>query len=180
MVNPNRLKRQIAQTQRLVGKSVQIVHQFALELRPTALDDLGLIVTLHSLMKEFMKRTGVRVQFTTFAGVDQLSSARRTMLYRVVQSALSNVAAHAHASGVKVRIQKLRATVRMEIADNGKSFDVERVLGAKGSKHLGLLGMRERVEMVGGRFNVESAPGQGTTICVECPLRNGRREEGPD
>jgi signal transduction histidine kinase len=67
-----------------VEASVEIVHRFARELRPTALDDLGLIATLHSFMKEFMKRSGVRVEFTAFAGVERLSSARRTVVYRVV------------------------------------------------------------------------------------------------
>jgi PAS domain S-box-containing protein len=172
-VNPHRLKQQIAQTQRLVAKSVEILHQFALELRPTALDDLGLIATLHSFLRDFMKRTGVRVHFVTFAGVDRMGSAGRTVLYRVVQSALSNVAKHAHASHVKVSLRKVADTVRLEITDDGKAFEVERVLSAKRNKRLGLLGMRERAEMVGGQFSVESAPGQGTTIRVEVPFGSG-------
>ena len=163
-INPRQLKRQIAQTQRLVEKSVDIVHEFARELRPTALDDLGLIVTLHSFMKEFMKRTGVHVKFTTFAGVEQLNSARRTVVYRVVQEALTNVARHAGASRVNVSICKLADAVQIEITDNGKSFEVEKVLNAKKNKRLGLLGMRERVEMVGGTLRIESSPGRGTTI----------------
>ena len=174
-INPGKLKQKIARTQRLVGESVNIVHQFARELRPAALDDLGLIATLHSFMKDFMKRTGIRVHFTTFAGVEQLDSARRTVLYRVALSALTNVARHAHASRVAVSIGKLPDAVRMEITDNGKSFDVERVLRARNHKHLGLLGMRERVEMVGGNLSVESAPGRGTTIGAEVPLQGQPR-----
>jgi PAS domain S-box-containing protein len=170
-VNPRLLKQKIARTQRLVGKSINIVHHFARELRPTTLDDLGLIAALHSFMNDFMKRTGIRVHFTTFAGVEQLDSARRTVLYRVVQSALANVAQHARASRVKVSIQKLPDTVRMKITDNGKSFDVERLSHTRNNEHLGLLGMRERVEMVGGNLSVESVPGQGTTIGVGLPLR---------
>ena len=174
-INPGKLKQKIARTQRLVGESVNIVHQFARELRPAALDDLGLIATLHSFMKDFMKRTGIRVHFTTFAGVEQLDSARRTVLYRVALSALTNVARHAHASRVAVSIGELPDAVRMEITDNGKSFDVERVLRARNHKHLGLLGMRERVEMVGGNLSVESAPGRGTTIGAEVPLQGQPR-----
>ena len=172
-INPRELKKEIIRTQQLVEKSVNIVHQFARELRPTALDDLGLIATLHSFLKDFMKRTGIRVHFTTFAGVDQMDSSRRTVLYRVVQSALSNVALHAQASHVKVSIWKLADTVCMEITDNGKSFNVERALHAKRNKRLGLIGMRERVEMVDGNFGVESAPGKGTTVRVEIPLTKG-------
>jgi PAS domain S-box-containing protein len=178
-IDPRGLRQKIARTQRQVEKSVSIVHQFARELRPTALDDLGLIATLHSFMKDFMKRTGIRVHFTTFAGVEQLNSARRTVLYRVVQSALANVARHAQASRVKVSIWKLADAVHMEIADNGKSFEVERVLHAKTNQRLGLLGMRERVEMVGGDFSVESVPGQGTTIRAQIPFRSSpARGEG--
>jgi PAS domain S-box-containing protein len=169
--NPRELKREIARTQRLVGKSVDIVHHFARELRPATLDDLGLIATLHSFMKDFMKRTGIRVHFTTSAGVERLDTARRTVLYRVVQSALANVAQHAHASRVKVSIRKLRDAVHMKITDNGKSFDVERLSHTRKNKHLGLLGMRERVEMVGGNLSVQSASGQGTTIGAQIPLR---------
>jgi PAS domain S-box-containing protein len=179
-VNPKDLKQNIARTQRLVEKSVNIVHQFARELRPTALDDLGLIPALHTFMKDFTKRTGIRVHFTTFAGVEQLSGSRRTVLYRVVQSALTNVAQHSHASRVKVSLRKTAGTVHMEITDNGRSFDVERVLHDKRNRRLGLLGMRERVEMVGGSFSVQSAPGQGTTVRARIPVGNNHaRGERP-
>ena len=87
----------------------------------------------------------------------QLDTAQRTVLYRVAQEALTNVSRHAQASRVEVSIQKLPDGICMKIKDNGKSFQVDRVLHAKGRKRLGLLGMRERLEMVGGRFDVESA-----------------------
>jgi signal transduction histidine kinase len=162
----------------MVEKSVNIVHQFARDLRPTVLDDLGLIPALHSFLKDFTKRAKVRVHFTAFAKVEQLSSARRTVLYRVAQSALTNVAQHAEATQVDVSIQKVSNTVRLEIHDNGKSFDVEQVLFAKRYKRLGLLSMRERVEMVGGGFSVASAPGQGTTICARVPFAEGHEKRG--
>jgi signal transduction histidine kinase len=172
-VNAKGLKKKIARTKRLVEKSVNIVHRFARELRPTLLDDLGLIPALHSFMKGFTKRTGLNVRFTAFAGVEQLNSAKRTVLYRVAQAALTNVARHAQASRVNVSIRKVGHAIRMEISDDGKSFRVEQVLFAKRNKRLGLIGMRERVEMVGGSFSVESAPGKGTTIRAEIAFGNG-------
>ena len=175
-INTKGLDRNIARTQRLVEKSVNIVHQFARELRPAVLDDLGLIPALHSFMKNFTTRTGVRTHLTAFAGVEQLDTARRTVLFRIAQEALTNVARHAHASQVDVSIQKLPGAIRMEIKDDGKSFEVERTLHAKGNKRLGLLGMRERVEMVGGTFCVESAPGKGTSIEVEIPFAKVRKD----
>jgi signal transduction histidine kinase len=176
--NGKGLKEKIAHTQRLVEQSVNIVHQFAGQLRPAALDDLGLIPALHSYVKDFAKQTGLSVHFTSFTRgrTEQLDAAKRTVLYRVVQEALINVAKHAHASLVNVNIRKLRGVIRMEVQDNGKSFEVQRMLSAQRSRGLGLLGMRERVEMVGGRFTVESAPGQGTTIRAEIPFANGARD----
>jgi len=169
-INTGDLRKKITQTQRLVEKSVTIVHRFARGLRPTVLDDLGLIPALQSFIKDFTKETNIRIHFTAFAGVEQLNGIQRTVLYRVAQSALANVHKHAHASEVKVSIHKLQDAIRLEIHDNGKSFDIERVLFAKRHKRLGLLGSRERVEMVGGKFGVESAPGQGTTISAEIPI----------
>jgi PAS domain S-box-containing protein len=170
--NPKRIGQEIARTQRLVEESVDLVHQFARELRPTALDDLGLIPALHVFMKEFSKRTGICIQLRAFAAVEKLESDKRTILYRVAQEALTNVARHARASRVEVSLRKLPRAFGLTIKDNGKSFQVDRVLHAKKNKRLGLLGMRERVEMVGGSLRVESAPGQGTTVCAQIPFGN--------
>jgi len=173
-LNTRHLDRDIARTQRLVEKSVNIVHEFARELRPAVLDDLGLIPALHSFVKLFSKRTHLHVHLTAFAGVEQLDIAKRTILYRVAQEALTNVSRHAHASRAEVSVEKLAHGIGMKIKDDGKSFHVERILNSKGSQRLGLLGMRERVEMVGGTFCVESAPGKGTTIQVEIPFAKVR------
>ena len=172
-VNTSGLDRNIARTQRLVEKSVDIVHQFARELRPAVLDDLGLIPALHSFMKSFTARTGVRTHLTAFAKVEDLDTAHRTVLFRVVQEALTNVARHAQASRVEVSIQQRPDCICMKISDNGQSFEVERVMRARGGKRLGLLGMRERLEMVGGRFQVESVPGRGTTVTAQLPPVKG-------
>jgi len=169
------LKRKIARTQRLVEKSVNIVHQFAGQLRPPALDDLGLFSALHSYIADFAKQTGLCIHFTSFAHgkTDKLDSAKRTVLYRVAQESLANVRKHAKASLVNVSIEKLRGVIRMEVKDDGQSFQVQGAVATGRNKHLGLLGMRERVEMVGGRFTVESSSGKGTTVRAEIPFANG-------
>ena len=169
-LNPKNFDRDIERTQKLVENSVNIVHQFARELRPAVLDDLGLIPALLSFLKNFTTETGVKAHLTAFAGLEQLDTARRTILYRVAQEALTNVSRHARATRVEVTIQKLAGGICMKINDNGKSFSADRVLNAKGRKRLGLLGMRERLEMVGGRFDIKSAPGQGTTVTAEMPF----------
>lgn len=175
-VNTKGLDRNIARTQRLVEKSVNIVHEFARELRPAVLDDLGLIPALHSFVKLFSKRTRIHVHLKVYAGVEQLNINQRTILYRVAQEALTNVSRHAQAGRVEVDILKLPDCICMTIKDDGASFEVERVLNARGRKRLGLLGMRERLEMVGGRFDVESVPGKGTTITAKIP--SGKKAGG--
>ncbi len=168
------LQNRITGTQRLVEQSVKIVHKFARDLRPSVLDDLGLIPALHSFVKSFSQRTHIRIRLRVFAGVEQLDPAKRTMLYRVAQEALTNVGRHAHASQVEMCIEKLPDCVHMQIKDDGKSFSVERMLRSKRINRLGLLGMRERVEMVGGHFDIQSAPGKGTTVEVQIPFHRGR------
>lgn len=169
-VNTKGLDRNIASTQRLVEHSVNIVHQFARELRPAVLDDLGLIPALHSFMKQFTAQSGVRTRLTAFAEVEKLDTARRTVLFRVAQEALNNVARHARANRVDVTIRAETEGICMTIKDDGKSFNVKRVWHGNGSKRLGLLGMRERLEMVGGCFDVASAAGDGTTVTARIPL----------
>ena len=115
------------------------------------------------------KQTGIRTHLTVFAEIERVDADKRTMLYRVAQEALTNVARHAKATHVAVRFQKLPTAVRMTVKDDGRSFDVARVMAASGSARLGLLGMRERAEMAGGVFSIESAPGHGTAVHVEIP-----------
>ena len=166
------LQNKISSTQRLVEKSVDIVHRFACELRPTVLDDLGLIPALKSFLKSFIADTGVRVSLKVSSEVEQSSSAIRTTLYRVAQEALNNVSRHAHASRAEVSIRFVDGIICMEITDNGSGFDVEATPDGNKPARLGLLGMRERVEMVGGTLLMDSVPGSATTIRVEIPSGN--------
>jgi PAS domain S-box-containing protein len=163
-------KRTVARIQGLVRESVNIVRRFARTLRP-ALLDLGLTPALQSLIKDFVERTKLEVELTPSAGLEELNGAQGTALYRVVQQALANVAQHARARRVTVRISRVGEFVDAEIHDDGKSFDVKRALSVtRRNARLGLIGMRERVEMLGGVFSVESAPGRGTTISARVPL----------
>lgn len=160
--------RKLADTQRLVQQSVDTVHRFARELRPSVLDDLGLIPALESFIAGSMLGTGMRVNLQAVRGLTVPDSSRRTVLYRVAEEALANVARHARASRAVVRIQKPVGRIRMEITDDGRGFAVNGSVGAPPHHGLGLLGMRERVEMIGGTFHIESAPGR-TTVRVDLP-----------
>ena len=173
--NTKDIEKSISKTQRLVEKSVAIVHRFACELRPAVLDDLGLIPALHTYLKAFSKKTGIRARLIAFAGVEKLSSTKRTALYRVTHEALANVARHAAASKVEISIHRISNAVTMDITDNGKGFDANQVLYTNNCKRLGLLGIRERVEMLGGKFAIISAPGKGTTIHTQIPFKEHSR-----
>lgn len=174
--NAGDFDKKIANVQRLVERSVDVVHRFARELRPAALDDLGLIPALHSFTKSFSKATGIRIEMTASEEVEKLSSTKRTVLYRVAQEALTNIARHSKACRGGVNIQKLPADIRMEISDDGEGFDLKRVISNTRFKRLGLIGTRERVEMVGGKFTVESSPGRGTNIYAQIPFKNSAKE----
>jgi two-component system sensor histidine kinase DegS len=165
------LKRKILRTQRLVESSVNAVHRFARELRPAVLDDLGLIPALHAYSKNLAARKKIRIQLTAFGGVEALTIARRTVLFRVAQEALNNVARHSEATDAQLIIVQIPDGIRMEIRDNGKSFHVKNTLLAKNNKRLGLIGMRERIEMIGGSLAIESSPGAGTTVRTEIPFK---------
>jgi PAS domain S-box-containing protein len=160
------LPQRIVDTQKMVEKSVEVVHQFARELRPTVLDDLGLIPALRAFLKGFMETTGIRVTLKITSSIEQSSENIRTMFYRIIQEALMNVVKHACASKVAINIYKTMNETVLEIADDGHGFEVEKVTNSNKNTRLGLLGMRERAEMAGGEFSVTSELGVSTTVRV--------------
>jgi signal transduction histidine kinase len=179
VANAAGLGMKIARTQRLVVESVDSLHRFARQLRPAMLDDLGLIPALETFLKSFANDMGLRVTLTADREVEKLNGAKRTALYRLAQEALTNVARHAKADRVRIRIQCQADAVQMSIKDNGKAFNVKQVMDSGKVRHLGLLGMKERVEMLGGTFEIRSAPGKGTDVRVAVPLNHGRKGRKP-
>lgn len=163
------LHQKIGATQRMVEKSVTIVHRFARDLRPAMLDHLGLIPALKNYIKDFMANSSTRVSLVIQSELEKLPCAILTVLYRVVQEALTNVDRHAQASRVTLRFHEETGESCLQIRDNGKGFKIADANLDRSGIHLGLLGIRERVEMVGGRFTVQSTPGRGTTLQIRIP-----------
>lgn len=149
----------------LVVQTLQDVRRLAVELRPTALDDFGLAAALERLANTFAEQTGTVVEFESRLGGDRLPPDVETVLYRIVQEALTNVVKHAQADHVSIVLQRKERTVTAVIEDDGRGF-AQRDRDDGG---LGLVGMRERVELVSGRLEIESAEGAGTTLVVEVP-----------
>lgn len=166
---PEKISRTIASTQRLLEETMETVHHFARELRPAMLDELGLLPALRSHVRNFSDRTRVRVRLQADPVAEKLNDDGKTVVFRVVQECLTNVAKHAHASRVNISIGPINHGICLEIADNGKSF---RMIPGKIAAHkqrLGLLGMQERVRLVHGRFEIKPEPGRGTTVRVTIP-----------
>jgi signal transduction histidine kinase/DNA-binding response OmpR family regulator len=143
------------------------LHRLAADLRPASLDKLGLVAALENYLSSIEQNAGFSAELAT-AGMDtgRLPSDIETTLYRVAQEALTNVVRHAAASQVEVVVTRHDDTVGVLVADDGRGFDATAALE---KDRLGLIGMRERVEMLGGRLSIESAPGQGTTVVAEIP-----------
>jgi signal transduction histidine kinase len=144
------------------------MHSLIRELRPTALDDLGLQTAMSNYIHEWSQQTGIAVDFHSQGLLNQrLESHLESTIYRVVQEALNNVLKHADAKSVSVILEKRGNTVSIIVEDDGIGFDAEALLKPPaGNGRFGLLGMRERVMLVGGSLNIESTPGVGTTILV--------------
>lgn len=176
-ISARSLRQGIAKTQRIVERSVRRVHRFARELRPALLDDLGLIPSLRAYIRDLPGRGKLRIRFKAVSDVERLDNLRRTVIYRVAQQALSNVVRHAAAKEATVTIGRNDGAIRLEVKDDGKSFAADAMQNGGKSQRLGLLGMRERVELIGGTFAVDSARGVGTTVRAQIPFQ-GRPTRG--
>ena len=161
----------LSRMQAIVDQLDETIDRLTRELRPPALDQLGLHDAIASLAEEFSGNSGLRLDLhlPAIAG-RRFSDTIETTLYRILQEALTNVWKHAGASTVSIIVDHQEDTLRMIIEDNGRGFDVEGVLqGAVAHGRFGILGMRERLALVGGSLFVESQPGSGTTLFVHVP-----------
>jgi signal transduction histidine kinase len=149
----------------LVRSTLQDVRQLAVDLRPSALDDFGLVPALERLVDTFREQTGIAVDFESTLPA-RLPPELETALYRIVQESLTNVVKHARAERVGVVLTRKENAVAVVIEDDGVGFEP----GAAREGGLGLVGMRERIGLLGGRLEIESRPGSGTTFSAEVPL----------
>ena len=157
--------------QQVTGELGKEVHRFAVELRPTSLDDVGLPTTIQNYLDEWSSRTGVRSDFHAAGLESRLPASVETALYRIAQEALTNVAKHAGAGRVSVILESRDGHATLIVEDDGRGFDVEGAMnGPGGVPHLGLLGMRERMTMAGGTLTIESGPGGPTTLFARIPI----------
>lgn len=150
----------------LLDETIKTVRKIATELRPSILDDLGLVAAIEWQAQEFEKRTGIHTRFVSGLQQFDFPPAAAIGLFRICQESLTNIARYADAKNVLISLKQQDGELLLSIADNGKGFDVSKI-GYK--KTLGLLGMKERSLMLGGKYEIKSAPGKGTTIFIMVP-----------
>jgi signal transduction histidine kinase len=160
------LRGAVGEVRELVRSTLRDVRRLAVELRPRALDDFGLVAALERLLDGFGEQTGIAVEFEPGLPEERLPPEVETALYRIVQESLTNVVKHARARRVSVVLARKPDSVSVIVEDDGVGFEP----GRTSDDGLGLLGMRERVALLGGRLTIESRPGAGTTFVAEVPL----------
>jgi signal transduction histidine kinase len=180
--DPARAAQQLTELRTLSAQAITELHELLADLRPSVLDDLGLVPALRRQVQDFGLRTNVDAQFIVEGGHRRIRPEVETVLFRIAQEALTNVAKHARAAHVVVSLAYGAEEVVLNVCDDGQGFDPDRVLagGSRERRAWGLLGIQERVALVGGSFGIESQPGAGTTIHVRIPLRDEGADNGHD
>ncbi|HKO81434.1 MAG TPA: PAS domain S-box protein [Chitinophagaceae bacterium] len=160
-------KEKLDELNEMMDETIKTIRKISTDLRPSLLDDLGLGAAIEWHLNEFEKRSGIAVHYTGLNNEVPLSITSKTGLFRIVQESLTNVARYAQAKNVKVNLEKRYDHLWLSIKDDGIGFDLEEVAA---KKTLGIVGMRERSAMMGGNYDINSSPGNGTTIVVNLPI----------
>ncbi len=173
-------KERVNQVRELAHQTLRTIRNLSIDLRPSVLDDLGLLPAMRWYIREYQHRVGIQVEFTATGFKERYSTEIETALYRIVQEALTNIARHAHATKVQVELTREGMMARVWIHDNGQGFDIQAITRQpQGERGLGLMGMRERATLLDGTLEIISQPREGTTIEAHIPLVV-QREEGQD
>ena len=159
----------LQEVRRFLGQIEDHLRSLSHELRPTMLDDLGLLPALEYLAQSVSARSGIPIRVSG-ARLRRLPTRVETALYRIVQEALRNAAKHSQARHVNVGIDVAERRVRCSIRDDGKGFDADATMDGKRMRGLGMVGMRERLDALGGDLVIRSAPGRGTELRITVPL----------
>ncbi len=161
----------IADTRKLAHQTLRAIRNLSIDLRPSALDDLGLLPALRWYIKEYQQKCSIEVEFTATGFKERLPAEMETALYRIIQEALTNTARHAKAHKVFITMKEDGEAVYVTIADDGQGFDVDAVLKTPYQERgLGLVGMYERAVLLNGELTIHSSAGRGTTVEVRIPL----------
>ena len=168
--DPRRAERELQETTDSLKGHVQEIRHLIYDLRPLAVDQLGLMGAVQQQLERFSQETGIQV-YSDMSGEIDFDPLAEVTVFRVVQECLSNVQKHANASQVEVKLQATQAGLEVTIQDDGQGFDPNNVASGTIGEGVGLLSMRERAELVGGRLSVESSPGKGCQVVLFVPSK---------
>jgi len=178
---PSDIQARLGEAKTLSSQTLNAMRQLSQDLRPTMLDDLGLIPTLRWYIQNFSNRLNIHSNFEAVGFEEKLSPQIETAFYRIVQEALNNIAKHAQADRVEVTLVKRDSRIDASIHDNGKGFDPEKVLhSGSPERGFGIVGIQERVSLLGGQMDIQSRPGFGTLLHIEIPYESGRDGDEKD
>jgi two-component system sensor histidine kinase UhpB len=168
------LRGRLVEAKSLSNQTLMAMRQLSMDLRPTMLDDLGLIPTLRWYIQNFSNRLNIYSHFQAIGFEEKLSPQIETAFYRIIQEALNNIAKHSEADRIEICFEQRDSMIIASIADNGKGFDLEKVLHPESPERgFGIIGMQERVSLLGGRIDIQSRPGFGTHMNIEIPYQKG-------
>jgi signal transduction histidine kinase len=167
------LREGLAELRDLTGATLEGVRRMAIDLRPSVLDDFGLEIALQAQVRDFESQWNIKAKVTS-RRLGRISPEVELVLYRIAQEALSNIAKHARASQVEIRLTRRGRMLRMFIEDDGCGFDAEAAAEPHQSR-LGLFGMKERLSLIGGTFGITSTPGSGTRVSAQVWLSASAR-----
>jgi two-component system, NarL family, sensor histidine kinase UhpB len=174
-------RERIADTRALAHSTLRAIRTLSIDLRPSALDDLGLLPALRWYVKEYQKKCAIEVDFRSGGLKERLPAEMETALYRIVQECLTNTARHSNAKKVTVALKETADAVNATITDDGDGFDYDALLKSPGQERgLGLAGMQERAVLLGGTLDISTKPGKGTTVKVSIPLAYARHSSMPE
>ena len=169
--NEDKVRTRLRNAQSLSVNAIEQLQRITYELRPLVLDDLGLLSAIGWLVDNNLKNAGIKVNLKTKGRVRRLNRQIETAVFRVVQEAASNIIKHAQATNVEINLNFMKKGIKVEVMDDGKGFNLEEALSSRdGFRGIGLLGMRERIELMNGAFDRISEPGRGTKIDFKIPL----------
>ncbi|MFH0942254.1 MAG: GAF domain-containing protein [Chloroflexota bacterium] len=179
MVTPEqtKLKGKLGNAKSLVTRALEDIRRLTLDLRPSALDDLGLVTAIRTYAQTHLENRGIKVKFESKGFGERLSPVVETSVFRIVQEAINNIIKHAGANNVRIQLTSSEGKVTAGVEDDGKGFDVAAVLRSHtGTDSLGLVGIQERTMLLGGTFTIKSWPGKSTYLRVEIPTTTAPRE----
>lgn len=169
-VDQTRVREELYALQDMVRQSLQDVRKIIFDLRPMVLDDLGLVPAVKRYIEDFQAQYSLAVELVVIGSPRRFFMAVEVALFRVIQESLSNIRKHARARQVMIKLEILNNKINVVVKDDGMGFNLNDVMNGANKEGFGLLGMRERIQILKGEINIQSAPGQGTAVNVSVPL----------